>query len=344
MDATRARTWRRVARFATAIVASEAITALMCLAFNGTVRLDFMVTGLVCAVAVHGGIERATRQYRHKLAEANAALEQRVAERTAALEIANHQLIARDRMATAGSLAAAVSHEIRTPLSVIVLAIDDIRADDLAPETREIVDDVAEAGQRIATILRDLSTFATPIDEPLGAVELGAVIDSAARLAAYQMRGRTQLVRDPCDVPPVIGSASRLVQVVLNLLVNAARAAKPDAPCTVRIGATVVGAEVVLRVADTGVGMDTPTRARLFEPYFTTRRDRGGTGLGLAICRDIVTAAGGHIEVASEPGVGTTMSVHLQVATETRAGGGARSRAAHRGPSRPGAAARRPRR
>jgi signal transduction histidine kinase len=299
MDARRARTWRRVARFGVAIAGSEAITALMCFAFNGTVRLDFMVTGVVCAVAIAGAIEGATSRYRHRLAEANAALERRVLERTAELEQANR-------------LAAAVSHEIRTPLSVITLAAADARDAAANPEQAEMLDDVVEAAARIATILRDLSALTTRIDEPLGSVDVGGVVDIALRLVSYEMRGKVRLVRDAFDVPPIAANPSRLVQVVLNLLINAVRAAPADRPCTVRVAASADDGEVVLRVIDDGVGMDAATRARVFEPYFTTRGDRGGTGLGLAICRDIVTAAGGRIEVDSAPGHGTTMSVHLR--------------------------------
>jgi signal transduction histidine kinase len=287
----------------------------MCFLFNGVVRVDFMVTGLVCAIVVAAVIDRITRQYRHQLRTANAELERRVAERTTELAHANHELLIRDRMATAGTLAAGVSHEIRTPLSVIMMAVDEVRSsqglpDDVGP----ILSDVAEAAAQIAVILRDLSTLASPVEEPLRAVPLEGVIDGAVRLAAYQLRGRTRLERGPCEVPPVLGTSSRLVQVVLNLLVNAARAARPDADNVVRIGAESRGEEVALTVRDTGVGMDAATQARVFEPFFTTGRERGGTGLGLAICRSIVDAAGGRIEVDSALGRGTTMKVYLQTA------------------------------
>jgi signal transduction histidine kinase len=311
---------RRIGRYAASIALSCGITALMCFLFNGTVRLDFMLTGLVCAIVVSAGIERMARRHRIQLARAHAELEDRVAERTAQLALANHELMIRDRMATAGTLAAGVSHEIRTPLSVIMMAVEEVRdAGELPGDAGVILADVAEAAAQIAVILRDLSSLASPVEEPLGAVPLAPVIDGAVRLAAYQMRGRSRLERGPCDVPPVVGTSARLVQVVLNLLANAARAGRSDADNLVRISAELRDGEVALAVCDTGVGMDEETRARLFEPFYTTGRDRGGTGLGLAICRSIVDAAGGRIEVDSTLGIGTTMTVFLQVAAPDRA-------------------------
>lgn len=302
------------------ILASPLITAAMSLAFYGRVLGTMIATSLVCAIVIDRLVHRITRHYRERIREAHALLEQRVKERTADLERANqtlvetrHELMVRDRMATAGMLAAGVSHEIRSPLTVIRIAIDDVRDQlgDAPGELQQQLADVSDAAERIAAIVRDLSSLARPVDDPLGPTELGAVVESATRLATYRL-GKATIVREPIAVPPVLGNASRLVQLVLNLLVNAARATRPDAPNTIRVGAEAVADRIVLTIRDTGTGMSPEVRARLFEPFFTTGGTTGGTGLGLVICRSLVEKMGGTIAIDSALGEGTTVRITLR--------------------------------
>jgi signal transduction histidine kinase len=308
---------------------SVGLTAVMSLLFNHTLRIDMMTTGFVCALVIHKVLARITGHYRRQLAVANQTLERRVHERTIELEDANtalhraaaleaslrDELMVRDRMATAGVLAAGVSHEIRSPLQVILIAVDEVR-ETLGPAVDRYVsttiDDIADAGARIALIVQDLSSFAKPVDDPLSAVKLGEAVASAARLASYKFGPGVTLTCDGIDVPPVVGNSGRLVQLVLNLLANAARATRPDVPNSMRVSAALEGDRVVLAIADTGTGMSPQTQARLFEAFFTTGGDRGGTGLGLVICKSLVEKMGGTIAITSELGVGTTVRLSLQ--------------------------------
>ncbi|HEY5936971.1 MAG TPA: HAMP domain-containing sensor histidine kinase [Kofleriaceae bacterium] len=313
----------------TVIVLAVGITGVMSFLFHRTIRPDMLATGFVCAVVIDRVVARITRHYRRKLAEAHATLERRVSERTAALEESNRalrdaamlqaqlrdELMVADRMATAGTLAAGVSHEIRSPLGVIRIATDEVidqMGADADPALRELVTDISDAADRITVILRDLSSLAKPVDDPIGEVDLRGVIDSAARLASYKLGRNATLEKLPLDVPPVMGNASRLVQLILNLLTNAARASRPDARNAITIGASLRGEHVVIEIADTGTGMSAETKARLFEPFFTTGAHRGGTGLGLTICRAIVERMGGTIHLESTLGEGTTVEVALR--------------------------------
>ena len=315
----------------TVVVMSCALTAMFSLLFHGTVRADMMATGFTAAVIINHIVNRATRHYRQQLREVHATLERRVRERTVELETANQalreaiatqhelrgELAIRDRMATAGMVAAGVSHEIRSPLGVIAIAVDEVQDmldASTAPEVGELVGDIKEAADRIAMILKDLSSIARPVDDPLGAVDLGATIASAARLASYRFGNGVTLERTPCDVPRVYGNSSRLVQLITNLLHNAARAKRADAQNTIRVAAHTKDDNVILEVADSGTGMTAETQARLFEPFFTTGQTTGGTGLGLTICRSIVERMGGSIAIDSEYGRGTTVTVTLQQA------------------------------
>lgn len=312
------------------VTLSVAITAAMSLLFHGRVRGDMVLTGLFCAVIIDRLVNRITGHYRRKLADLNASLERRVVERTAELEAANQrlrdaalqraalhdELLARDRMATAGMLAAGVSHEIRSPLSVILIAAEEaleaFGPDGDPDDGRQLLTDVTDAAQRIATIVRDLSSLARPVDDPIAPVELAAVIDSAARLASYRFGSGVVLDRASVAAPPVIGNASRLVQVLINLLVNASRASRDRATNRIRIDTRATDTDVTIAVSDTGTGMSAETLGRLFQPFFTTGAATGGTGLGLTICRTLVERMGGSIEVHSELGAGTTVELRLR--------------------------------
>lgn len=309
------------------VALSCGLTAAMSMLFHGHVQPQMMATGFIAAVIINHVVGRATRVYRQQLREAHAMLERRVRERTVELEMANHalrdavaaqhtlrdELMIRDRMATAGMVAAGVSHEIRSPLGVIRIAVDEVQDMlDGPPEVKDLVRDISDAADRISTILRDLSSIARPVDDPISAIDLGAVIDSASRLASYRFGNGVTLERGNAVAPKVIGNSSRLAQLITNLLHNAARAKRPDATNVIRISLEESEEHVVLRVADTGTGMSPETMQKLFTPFFTTGQATGGTGLGLTICRSIVEKMGGTIDIASELGTGTTVSVKLQ--------------------------------
>lgn len=300
------------------VAMSCGLTALCSLAFHREVRMDMMATGFIAAVIINHVVNRLTKQHRQQLREAHASLEARVRERTSALEAANQALLARDRMATAGMVAAGVSHEIRSPLQVIKIAVHEITdiLGDSSSDVLEYLNDISDSTDQMTTLMTDLTTIARPVDDPVSAIELSAVVATAARLASYRFGNGVTLERGPCDVR-VIASASPLVQVITNLLHNAARAKRADAHNTIRIDAEAVGERVVLRVSDTGTGMSPDVQARLFEPFFTTGSKTGGTGLGLTICRSIVERMGGSIAIESEQGRGTTVSVTLARASDT---------------------------
>jgi signal transduction histidine kinase len=179
--------------------------------------------------------------------------------------------------------------------------------------------DVVQGAQRMRVIVSDLRTAARSeaANDTLGPVDLRRVIEFAAQVTAAELHLRARLEIDAEPVPPVLGSETRLAQVVVNLLVNALHAVQEgDAPRNViRVGLREGGGDrVALTVSDNGCGIPASARAHLFEPFFTTRPVGKGTGLGLWVCHGIVSAHGGTIEVESTPGRGTTFRVLLPVA------------------------------
>ncbi|HEX8539489.1 MAG TPA: ATP-binding protein, partial [Cystobacter sp.] len=130
-----------------------------------------------------------------------------------------------------------------------------------------------------------------------------------------------QVVRHVVPVPRVPGNESKLGQVLLNLLINAAQSIPEGdaARHAITVGTRREGAQVVIEVRDTGKGMSTEVLARIFEPFFTTKHPGEGTGLGLPISLDIIRSMGGELKVQSEPGRGSTFLLVLPAIDEATA-------------------------
>ncbi len=173
-----------------------------------------------------------------------------------------------------------------------------------------------EAAERVRQIVRDLRIFSrSDGEDALQPVDLHRVIESTLRMASNEVRHRARLVKALGDIPPVQGSESRLGQVLLNLVVNAAQAIPVGqaADNEIRISTALEGADrVVVEIADTGVGIPADKLDKVFDPFFTTKPAGVGTGLGLAICHRIITELGGEITVSSIVGKGTTFRVILR--------------------------------
>ncbi|AKV02240.1 Sensory box histidine kinase/response regulator [Labilithrix luteola] len=219
-----------------------------------------------------------------------------------------------DRMATLGMLAAGVAHEINNPLAYVALNVESLaRMVQRGAETA--VEEVAAARTglaRVATIVRDLRSFSTPVAEERWPVDVEAVLESAVNIAMHLIRGRASLKRGYGAAPPLKTDPARLGQVFLNLLFNAAQSF--DEADETRNELTMViespdPCQVVVTVADNGPGIPKENLERIFEPFYTTKDSR--TGLGLAICQTLVTSLGGRLEVESEVGKGTKFTVRL---------------------------------
>jgi PAS domain S-box-containing protein len=231
------------------------------------------------------------------------------------------KLVLTERMASLGTLAGGVAHEINNPLSYILSNLrclsEDLSALDATSgglaEARKLTAETLEGAERVRRIVQDLHTFARP-RETRGPIDLHRVLDLAASIASSQIRFHARLVKDYGPIPLVQGDESRLGQVALNLIVNAAQAIPSGRPQENEIR-LVTRAEregrVLLEVRDTGSGIPPEVRSRVFEPFFTTKPVGTGTGLGLSICHGIVTSLGGEITLDSETGRGTTLRVVL---------------------------------
>jgi len=232
------------------------------------------------------------------------------------------QLLMSDRLVTLGTLAAGVAHEVNNPLAALLtnVGLVEQRLRDSACPDLDLLEplrDIELAATRIRTIVRDLRVFSRTEEDTKTLVDVRRTLDGVARMAAGEILHCAQLEKDYGEVACVEVNESRLSQVFLNLLVNAAQAIAPGnvAANSIRL-TTRMGFDgrVVIDIRDTGPGMSEDTCRRLFTPFFTTKPVGSGTGLGLAICQRIVESLGGTIVVESELGKGTCFSVRLPAA------------------------------
>lgn len=231
------------------------------------------------------------------------------------------QLFQQSKLASIGELSAGVAHEINNPLNCIVNFAQLLRDDGVARNETEqrMVDGIVEEGDRIASIVRNLLTFARQDPNLPRAVAIPQVIENSVSMFGRQLErnGITLEIEAAPDVLPVRADASRLRQVVVNMISNAHHALKSrvEGPKLFRISARNVErpGERIVRIEfyDNGPGVLPENIDKIFDPFFTTRRDSGGTGLGLSLSFGIIRDYGGRIWVESEPGSYTRFVVEL---------------------------------
>jgi len=222
-------------------------------------------------------------------------------------------LMMTDRMSAVGTLAAGVAHEINNPLTYVYGNLQILEADLADDEARAaLVADALVGTERVRDIVRDLQSFTRKPGE-VGPVAVRPLVESALRMTDHELRHRAQT---RCDVPAtlqVLGDESRLGQVLLNLLMNAAHAvgSRPGEDNLVVVDARAGNGTVTITVTDTGRGIPEGLVPHVFEPFVTTREPGHGTGLGLYLCLNIVRSLDGSIAVARTGPEGTAVEVTL---------------------------------
>jgi len=252
-------------------------------------------------------------------------------EAEAALRRAEEQLLHSQKMEAIGQLAGGVAHDFNNVLSVI-LSYGEILLDEMSKDDPKHADMavIVGAAQRAATLTRQLLAFSRRHVIEATVVDLNTAVRGIdtmlRRIIGEDIDLRTALAARPLTVR---ADTSQLEQVIMNLTVNA-RDAMPkggtieletdsveiDERYAAKHPGLPTGSFILLRVRDTGVGMDAATQKRVFEPFFTTKEVGRGTGLGLSTVYGIVQQCGGHIVLESELGHGTTFSIYLPETAE----------------------------
>lgn len=253
----------------------------------------------------------------------NEELQQKVEERTAELKEAQNQLIESQKMAAVGELGAGVAHEINNPLAAVLgsaqLAL--LRADKADTRVRPHLEDIEKEALRIKDIVESLLKLSQDqAQQAMGTVDLNSVVDGAVALVARPLISARVAVKKELapTLPKIRGRAGDLQQAVMQLLTNA-REAMPDGG-TLTIKTDVLDGKLVrILVEDTGQGLNPQHKERLFEPFFTTRADKGHKGMGLAVVQRIVQDHQGRVTLDSAGlGKGCTAKLSFPAARDAR--------------------------
>jgi two-component system, NtrC family, sensor kinase len=228
-----------------------------------------------------------------------------------AIARANEQLVATERLATVGKMAAHVTHEIRNPLSSIALNLE-LLEEELpagADEANNLLRAIRAEVERLAGLSEQYLSVARQRPQEKRPERLSEIVEEACEFVRRELKqAGIELGFENQSEHVLVVDEAQIRQALLNLLRNAREAMPAGGQVWVRLREVEPdGLELI--VDDEGVGMPSATRARLFEPFFTTKQH--GTGLGLAITRQIAEAHGGHIRVEAREPRGTRIVLHL---------------------------------
>ena len=238
------------------------------------------------------------------------------------MEVARQQQFHHEKMAAVGSLAAAIGHEVSNPIAAIAgvaqFIIDETRRND-SPSNRVVQDfatQILGQTERIARIMRTMATATAPHPPDAELLDLNVLIQSTCSFISYDKRFRgIELEFDLSrEVPAITAVADHITQVLMNVLINAADAMEnvaPPAKRRIRIETRAADAGVDIAISDNGHGMSAEVLEHAFDESYTTKPAGKGRGLGLFVCKSLIESAGGRILLASVPGDGTVLTLHL---------------------------------
>lgn len=259
----------------------------------------------------------------------NALLLEQALKRAAELETAygelkdmQDKLIQSEKLKAIGQLASGVAHEMRNPIGIIMQGVSYL--EQITPpeskdtvETLTMVKDSAQRADRIVTSLLDYSR-ATKLE--LREERLDAIIDNSLNLVKTELKEISVVKELQNDLPALMVDKNKMMQIFINLFVNAAHAMPDGGQLTIRGFASEVRETgervVVVEVEDTGTGISEENLKKIFDPFFTTKGAGKGTGLGLSLCQNIIDMHKGRIEASSELNKGTKFTVTLKAGKE----------------------------
>lgn len=288
----------------------------------------------------HEALKRSEARYR----ELSRSLEARVKEQVQTIDEARRQLYLNEKLASVGQLAAGVAHEINNPVGFIksnlgtaLTYVQQLEAfarklhdasevealrktwqneelDFVLQDFADLLRESEDGAERVARIVADLKGFSRVDHSAEEEEDINRIIQQVINVASSQIGGKAKVVLDAGELPRMRCQSGQLAQVFFNILMNAVQAM--EHPGRVRFVTEQQGEAIVVRIEDDGPGMPDAVRARIFEPFYTTREVGQGSGLGLTVSNDIVKAHGGRIDVLSELGKGTTFTLYLPLKRE----------------------------
>ncbi|MEQ3637436.1 ATP-binding protein [Alcanivorax sp.] len=286
----------------------------------------------------------------------NNQLMQEVKDKNQKLDQVESLLLHSEKMASLGTISAGIAHEINNPIAYVSsnlnrsrdylnsmasviqglkkrisedkfqqfldteesLKVNTKKLDFMMEDYPALLDETDEGIERIKKIILDLKHFSHNQPEAFSPTDIASCLAISLNLAKHELKNRITVTHTlPDSLPPIIGSASQLSQVFMNLFVNAAQAIEDKGK--IAIAAQCDERWCTLTIADDGPGIANESLQQIFEPFFTTKPIGQGTGLGLSISHDIIQHHGGTMTVTSQPGEGTIFTIRLPLKQTDRA-------------------------
>jgi PAS domain S-box-containing protein len=227
------------------------------------------------------------------------------------------QVIQSERLAAMGAMIGGVAHELNNPLTSILGVSELLQDSQTTDSARKQIAILQQQARRAAEIVHNLTYFATPPTPGKSRVNLGEILERTLNLHAYSLRKNNvtvDFIREP-GLPYVQGDPHQLMQIFLNLILNAEQAIRETRDRgTLRIRLGTTGQSVWASFLDDGPGIAPDILASIFDPFYTTKRPGRGTGLGLSICKSVMKEHSGTVEAANAPGGGAVFTVALPAA------------------------------
>jgi len=260
------------------------------------------------------------RTARGELTSWSDKLEQKVVEKTAELGRVQRHVVQIEKMASLGKLSATVAHELNNPLAGILnyarlseRELEDLDCPENHEDLRRFLGFIQKESSRSGDIVRNLLLFARPSGGDFAPAHLAEIVERSVMLVHHHLDMNDVLLE--VNVSPnadeLVCDAAQVQQALVALLINAVEAMGANTDRRLTIQSVAKSETMEIQVTDTGVGISETALPHLFEPFFSTKENENGVGLGLAVVYGIVSRHGGHIEVESKIGEGTSFFVHL---------------------------------
>ena len=255
-----------------------------------------------------------TRKYMDEFTHVAIALNNMMYE----MEKRQHLLVESHKLRAIGNLTAGVAHELNNPLNNIILTAEMMKEgfNDLSEEERlDMVNDLVVQGERAQKVVSNLLDFARESETKSENLYVDKLIDETIQLAKNQIKLSKINIQTKFDknLPPFYGDRNLLIQVFLNLLINAIDAMDDGGVISATVSREKRTGFISIQISDTGSGIPHHLIKSIFNPFFTTKPTSKGTGLGLSVSKGIIEKHGGDIEVESRVNEGTTFTVHLPI-------------------------------